>query len=82
MENEFLEYGFGLWPWPLKASHFGRPSQEAMGVHGQRVWTLVFAFGAFRLCPAEGFNSYILLVIFNPIIWTLNKVWPFYPTAS
>jgi hypothetical protein len=26
----------GLWAWPLEASHFDRPSQEAVGVHGQR----------------------------------------------
>ena len=29
-------FEFGLWAWPLEASHFGRPSQEAVGVHGQR----------------------------------------------
>jgi hypothetical protein len=27
---------FGLWAWPLEASHYGRPSWEAGGVHGQR----------------------------------------------
>jgi hypothetical protein len=31
------------------------------------VWTLGFAFGGFTLCPAEGFNSYILLAIPRPL---------------
>jgi hypothetical protein len=29
-------FEFGLWAWPLEASHFGRPSRETVGVHGQR----------------------------------------------
>jgi hypothetical protein len=29
-------FGFGLWAWRLEASHYGRPSREAVGVHGQR----------------------------------------------
>jgi hypothetical protein len=29
-------FEFGLWAWPLEASHFGCPSREAVGVHGQR----------------------------------------------
>jgi len=29
-------FEFGLWAWPLEASHFGHPSREAVGVHGQR----------------------------------------------
>jgi hypothetical protein len=29
-------FEFGLWAWPLEASHYGRPSREAVGVHGQR----------------------------------------------
>jgi hypothetical protein len=29
-------FEFELWAWPLEASHFGRPSREAVGVHGQR----------------------------------------------
>jgi hypothetical protein len=34
-------FGFGLWAWPLEASHYDRPSWEAVGVHEQRfgLWT-------------------------------------------
>jgi hypothetical protein len=45
-------------------------------------WTLGLAFGGFTLSLAEGSNSYIVLVNFNPFLWTLNKVWPFNPTTS
>jgi hypothetical protein len=45
-------------------------------------WTLGLAFGGFTLCPTKGSNSYILLAIFTPFLWTLNKVWPFNPMAS
>jgi hypothetical protein len=43
---------------------------------------LGLAFGGFTPCLAEGSNSYILLVIFNPFLWALSNVWPFNPTAS
>jgi hypothetical protein len=43
---------------------------------------LGLAFGGFTLCMAEGSNYYILLVIFNPFLWIINKVWPLNPTAS
>ena len=33
------------------------------------------------VCPANGSNSYILLTIFNPFLWTLLKVWRFNPTT-
>jgi len=37
-------FEFGLWAWPLEASHFGRPSQEVVEGHGERfglsVWPL------------------------------------------
>jgi hypothetical protein len=46
------------------------------------LWTLGLAFGGFTLCPAKGSNSYIRLTICSPYFWTLNKVWPFDPTAS
>jgi hypothetical protein len=26
---------FGLWVWPMEVSHYGRPSREAVGVHGR-----------------------------------------------
>jgi hypothetical protein len=29
-------FEFGLWAWPLEASHFSRSSREAVGIHGQR----------------------------------------------
>ena len=56
---------------------------EWLFVEGQivRVWTLglVFRgsnglgldFGGVTLCPPKGSNSYNLLVIFNPFLWTL-----------
>jgi hypothetical protein len=44
--------------------------------------TLDLTFGGFTLCPVEGSNSYILKAILSPFLWTLNKVWPFNPTAS
>jgi hypothetical protein len=53
-------FEFGLWLWPLEASHFGRPSREA--------------FEGFTLCPAEGFTYYILLAIFSLFLWTLNRM--------
>jgi hypothetical protein len=40
-------FGFGLWAWPLEASHYGRPSWEAVGVHDQR-------FGLWRLHTMPG----------------------------
>jgi hypothetical protein len=43
---------------------------------------LVLAFGGFTLCPDEGSNSYILLAIFSPFLWTISKFWQFNPTAS
>jgi hypothetical protein len=47
-----------------------------------KVWTLDLAFGGFTLCPTKGTTYCILLVIFSPFLWTLNKVWPLNPTAS
>jgi len=29
------QYGFGLWTWPLEASHYDCLSEEAIGVSGQ-----------------------------------------------
>jgi hypothetical protein len=46
------------------------------------LWTLGLAFGVFTQGPTEGSNSYILLAISSMFLWTLNKVWPFNPTAS
>ena len=45
-------------------------------------WTLGLVSGGSTLCPAEGSNYYILLVVFNPLFWTLNKVRPLNPKAS
>jgi hypothetical protein len=64
--------GFTLWPSKLRGSGSSWP----------KVWTLGLNFGGLTLCLAEGFNYYILLAIFNPFLWTLNKVWPLNPTAS
>jgi hypothetical protein len=39
-----VQHWFGLWAWPLEASHYRCPSREAMGIHGQRfgcwAWSL------------------------------------------
>jgi hypothetical protein len=45
-------FDIGLWAWPLEASHFGRPSREAVGIHDQR----------FKLCawPLEA-SHYVQL---------------------
>jgi hypothetical protein len=34
-------FGFGLWAWPSKTSHYDYPSRETVGVHGQKfgLWT-------------------------------------------
>jgi hypothetical protein len=71
---------FGLWAQPLEASHYGHPSQEVVGVHGQK---LNFGLGLWRLHTMHGqrLQSYILLVIFSLFLWTLDKVWPFNPMA-
>jgi hypothetical protein len=42
-------FGFGLWAWPLEASHYGRPSREAVGVHGQRFGLWAWPFEGFTL---------------------------------
>jgi hypothetical protein len=42
-------FEFGFWAWHLEASHFGHPSQEAMGVHGQRFG--LCAWTRFRVIP-------------------------------
>jgi hypothetical protein len=64
--------GFTIWPSKSRGSRSSWP----------KVWTLGFRFWRLHtLCPAVGSNSYIIRVIFSPFIWTLNKVWPFNPTA-
>jgi hypothetical protein len=70
-----LDFGLGLW------------GLHIMAVQVKRLWEFMakgldLAFGGFTLCLAEGSNSYIFLATFNPFFWTLNKVWPFNPTAS
>ena len=74
---------FGLWAWPLEASHFGRPSREAVGVHGQRfglwVWLLEASHYTWLKAPLP---TFYWLCISSPFLWTLNKVWPLNPTTS
>jgi hypothetical protein len=53
---EFMAERFGLWDWPLEASHYAWPK---------------------ALLPI-----FYWLCIFNPFLWTLNKVGPLNPTAS
>jgi hypothetical protein len=72
---ESLDFGLGLW------------RLNNMVVHVESPWefmakSLDFGLGGLTLCPTEGSNSYILLAIFSPFIWTFNKVWPFNPMAS
>jgi hypothetical protein len=68
-------FEFGLWAWPLEASHFGRPSREAMGVHGQRfglcTWPLEASHYAQLKAPL---TIFYWLCIFSSYLWTLNKV--------
>jgi hypothetical protein len=35
-----------------------------------------------HIMPSRRLQSYIVLAIFSPFIWTLNNVWPFNSTAS
>jgi hypothetical protein len=53
-------FEFGLWAWPLEASHFGRPSREAVRVHGQR---LDFALGLWRLHTLPSWRLRLLYFI-------------------
>jgi hypothetical protein len=55
--------GFTLWPSKLR----GR------GSSWPKVMTLGLAFGGFTLCATEGSTYYIVLAIFNPFLWPLNK---------
>jgi hypothetical protein len=65
--------GFTLWPSKSRDYEVSWP----------KVWTLGLAFGDFTLCSTKDSNSYIYwLIILNPFLWTLNKVWPFNPTTS
>jgi hypothetical protein len=61
---EFMTKGLDFGALPLKASHYDRPSQEAVGVHDQRLGLWGFAFESFTLCPTEGSDSYILLAMY------------------
>jgi hypothetical protein len=56
-----------------------------MAVQIKRLWEFMakrLGYGGFTLCLTKGSNSYILLIIYNPVLWTLNKVQPFNLTAS
>jgi hypothetical protein len=64
--------GFTLWPFKSRGHGSSWP----------KLWTLGFAFGNFTMCLTKDSNSYVLLTISSPFLWTLNKVWPFNPTAS
>ena len=43
---------------------------------------LRLAVGDSTLCLAEGSNTYLLLIICNPFLWTLNRDWPLNSTTS
>jgi hypothetical protein len=76
-------FKFGLLAWPLEASHYGGPSWEAVGVHGQRfglwAWPLEASHYARSKVPI---TKLYWLYVSSPFLWTLNKVWPLNPTAS
>jgi hypothetical protein len=76
-------FEFGLWAWPLGASHFDRPSREAaVGVHGQRFGLCAWPLEASHYAQLKAPVTIFLLAIFNSFLWTLNKVWPLNRTAS
>jgi hypothetical protein len=86
--NKVRGQRFEVWAWPLEASHYYRPSREAVR---QSSWpklrTLGLAFEDFTLYPAEDSNSYIhiLLAIYfsaHDLFRLSTKVWPLNPTAS
>jgi hypothetical protein len=66
----------------LEASHYGCPSWDALGVHGQRygLWTWPLKASHYARPKAPLTSSF--LAIFSPFLWTLNKVWPLNPMAS
>jgi hypothetical protein len=62
-------FEFGLWAWPLETSHYGRPSREAVGVHGQRfglwVWPLEASHYARPKAPLTIFYWLFLVHFFD-----------------
>jgi hypothetical protein len=70
------------WAWPLEASHYGRPSWEAVGVHGQRFGLWVWPLEASHYARPKAPLITLYWLFFSPFLWTLNKVWPLNPTAS
>ena len=65
---------FGLWVWPLKASHYSDGNWRSSGSSWPKVWTLHSTLRGFTLCPAAGFNSYFfglstkLAILFHCIV--------------
>jgi hypothetical protein len=45
-------------------------------------WTLDLTFRTLHYAQPKAPILIILSAIFNPFLWTLDKVWPFNPTAS
>jgi hypothetical protein len=72
-----LDFGLGLW------------RLHTMAVQVERMWEFMakgldFGLGLWRLHNMPGQRHHLLCFIsyFQPILWTLNKVWPLNPTAS
>jgi hypothetical protein len=65
-------FEFGLWAWSLKASHFGRPSREAVGVHGQRFGLWTWPLEASHYARPKASLTYILLYICTIYYWLFS----------
>jgi len=57
-----------------------------MSIDQSNELTLEESLGQIRIESRQFFFlkdvKYILLAIFSPFLWSLNKVWPFNPTTS
>jgi hypothetical protein len=68
----------------FETNNNGNPNygREVVGVHGQRGGLWPWPLEALYYARLKAPISIFLLIIFNPFLWTLNKVWPFKPTSS
>jgi hypothetical protein len=57
-------FGFGLWARILEASYYGRPSREAVGVHGQRFKLWAWPLEALHCDRLKAPNYYIILAMY------------------
>ena len=54
------------------ASHDGRPSREAMGVHGHRFGLWAWHLEAHTMAKQSS-EFYILVSFFSPFLWVVKK---------